>query len=257
MANLRLITELHNKYKSQFNSIEFDLVSLNEAIDSERFENALSDKVAELGQLFTTHFEHGSPANLSLLFIDICSFSTRNAELSDVELVQYLDGYYDIILPIIFEYGGEIDKIMGDGVICLFGAPFLSNELMNNIELAFKCSKALIKKTKGTIYESKIAIHAGQIRYYKNKSVHYEEYTIVGKMMTELFRLESISEDAKINFYSNSNVDEFIQSKIPTSSGIPRFSEIIAKWVVSRNNLISPKLKGVEFENYKTIKYNN
>lgn len=259
MADLRLIKELHNRFRPQspFNLVDFDSKVITEAIDPDKIEKALSNKVAELGPLYTMYFDFGFPADLALIFIDICSFSTRNADFTDEELVNYLDAFYDIILPIVHKHGGEVDKIMGDGIVCLFGAPFLENDLSKNIGFAFKCSQEIIKATKETEFESKIALHAGQIRYYKNSSIHYEEYTIVGKMMTELFRLESISEDAKINFYSETDVDEFISEKISSSTGIPKFSEVVAKWRVSKNIPITLKLKGVEFENFRTVTYNN
>lgn len=259
MADLRLIKELHNRFKtdSPFKTVDFELKELNEAIDPNRIEKALTNKIAELGPAYTLYFDFGFPADLALLFIDICSFSTKNESLSDEELIEYLDKYYDIILQIIHNYGGEVDKIMGDGIICLFGAPFLENDLINNIELAYQCSKEIIKVTKGSEFESKIALHAGQIRYYKNTSINYEEYTIVGKMMTELFRLESISADGKINFYSETDVDDFIKSKISNSSSIKKNAEFTSKWIVSKNIEIIPKLRGVDFENYRTVTYNN
>jgi len=259
MADLRLIKELHNKFKtdSPFKSVDFDLKDLKEAIDPNRIEKALTNKIAELGPAYTLYFDIGCPADLALLFIDICSFSTKNESLTDEELIEYLDRYYDIILQIIHNHGGEVDKIMGDGIVCLFGAPFLENDLTKNIELAYQCSKEIIKATVGSEFESKIALHAGQIRYYKNSSINYEEYTIVGKMMTELFRLESISEDGKINFYSETDVDEIIKTKISNSSNIKKFAEFSTKWGVSRDIAIIPKLRGVEYENYKTVTFIN
>lgn len=259
MADLRLIKELHAKFKpatSPFKYVDFDKKELTEAINPDRIEKAITNKVAELGPAFTMYFDLGFPANLALLFIDICSFSTKYENFKDEELAEFLDTYYEIVLPIIYEHGGEVDKIMGDGIICLFGAPFLSDELTKNIALAYKCSKVLIKATNESAFESKIALHAGQIRYYKNSSIHYEEYTIVGKIMTELFRLESISEDGKINFYTESAVGEYISSKIPPQTVIPKFPEVIAKWRVSKDKPITPRLKGVDFDKYRTVSNN-
>jgi class 3 adenylate cyclase len=262
MADLRLIKELHRKYRddSPFHSVDFDKTTrIDEAIDPNRIEKALPNKVAELGPLYTLYFDLGIPTNLALLFIDVCSFSTKYQDINDEELVEYLDSYYEIILPIIHKHGGEVDKIMGDGIICLFGAPFLEDDLKRNIELAYECSKEIIKETIGSGYESKIALHAGEIKYYKNSSINYEEYTIVGKIMTELFRLESISEDGKINFYSTTEVDEYISerfSRRAAASRISTFSKFKNSWTLSGNQIISPGLKGVTYGNYKTITLN-
>lgn len=262
MADLRLIKELHRKYRedSPFHSVDFDKTKrINEAIDPDRIEKALSSKVAELGPLYSLYFDIGIPTELALLFIDVCSFSTKYQDLNDEELVEYLDSYYEIILPIIHKHGGEVDKIMGDGIICLFGAPFLEDDLTKNIELAYKCSKEIIRETIGSGYESKIALHAGEIKYYKNSSISYEEYTIVGRIMTELFRLESISEDGKINFYSTTKVDEYISerfSRRDSASRISTFTKFKSTWTLSGNQIISPSLKGVQYRNFKTITFN-
>ena len=67
------------------------------------------------------------------------------------------------------------------------------------IKEADKCAKKIIRETYNNKFESKIAFHFGRINYFKNKSAFYNELTIVGKPLTELFRLESVSKNLRIN----------------------------------------------------------
>ena len=60
-----------------------------------------------MGPSFTRYFDLGLPAEVVLLFIDVCSFSTRYSHLKGEEIAKYFDKYYDIIIPIIYEYGGR------------------------------------------------------------------------------------------------------------------------------------------------------
>jgi hypothetical protein len=200
MANLRMIKRFNQTYgkDSQIHKMNLDDIPLNES-----FNSAVVRKFANLGcnNSFTKYFINRQPADLVFLFIDICSFSTRFEHLDVNGTAKILNWYYDLVIPIIYKYGGEIDKIIGDGIICVFGPPFLSTSNSQNIEKAEQCAKEIIEVTNPTDYYSKIAMHFGNIVYYNNTSVHYEDYTVVGKPITELFRLEGISIDKRLNYY--------------------------------------------------------
>lgn len=153
------------------------------------------------------------------LFIDITNFSTKTSKSSPEEITILLDNYYSHLFPIIYKHGGEIEKIMGDGIICIFGKPFLN--VKDNVEKynrAQSCARDIIVKFKDTNYSVKIALHNGEVMYYKTPTSLYEEYTMIGKVLTELYRLESISENNSINFFAGSYYDQLInKSKIKTN----------------------------------------
>lgn len=243
MANLDLIKYFNEKYDK-----DSPIRSLKKSFsfgDSVNVQNNLR----ELGSQYTTYFEKGISAKVVLLFIDICNFSTRHRHLSGKSLSSYFDEYYDLIIPIIYKFGGEIDKIIGDGIICVFGEPFLNHDFKKCLELADKCAKQIIRST---YYEerfaSKVAFHYGDVSYFKNKSGHYNELTMIGKPLTELFRLESISENQKINYLvSYKSITEWnwninINSKSPF-------------WKLEDIKDILSDLKGIDYKYYQTNKY--
>lgn len=250
MANLRFIKSLNEKYnkKSKFRDLDFDRIDESfSSFTGEQYRRTFSESINSLGSEYKKYFSDAASAEVYLLYIDICSFSTRFANFNNQQLTVVLDMYYDLVIPIIYKHGGEIDKIIGDGIIAVFGAPFINEE---NIATKINdCAKELIEQTKDTIMYSKIAVNSGDIMYYHNKSIHYEEFTIIGKPLTELHRLESISDDKKINFFSGSDYDAFLNRRIalnPNSSS--------ASWLVSGPILINPPLKGVtRFNQRKTM----
>ena len=126
---------------------------------------------------------------------------------SNTRIKNYLDNYYEQIIPIIYKYGGEIEKLMGDGIICVFGKPFLDLESPEYVYNAEKCARKAIKTFHGTNKNVKVAIHKGKIIYYKVPGEHYGEYTMIGQPITDLYRLESVSKPNAINFFSNSMYD--------------------------------------------------
>jgi class 3 adenylate cyclase len=249
MANLELIKKLNQKYnKSSPFTQSNKSFSLNESFDSRNIEASIQNNIHVLGSSYTTYFDEGKDAEVVLLYIDVCDFSTRFGHLSGIEIGQYFDNYYDKIIPIIYEYGGEIDKIIGDGIICVFGQPFLAKSIKDCIKEADKCAKKIIKETYNTNkFESKIAFHFGTINYFKNKSGFYNELTIVGKPLTELFRLESISENERINY--------FVTYKLLKKSNWNFDINNDTFWEMEEVKDIPEKLKGVGYKYIQTNKY--
>lgn len=254
MANLDLIKRLNEQYgKSSPIRTETKLYAINEAIDPERLEKALPNSLAAMSPLYAGYFDMGLPADVALLFIDVCSFSTRFGHLDGGDIAAYFDKYYDVVIPIIYQHGGEIDKIIGDGIICIFGPPFLSTELNQNIKKANDCAKDIIKATEGKDYSSKVAFHYGTINYFKNKTGLYKEFTMIGKPLTEIFQLESVSVDERVNYYGGSEIRAYYEEKFNK----PLFgvsTPIKYEWTHCDHQL--PTLKGVDFSTYHSIRHN-
>jgi class 3 adenylate cyclase len=249
MANLEQIKKLNLKYgkASPFTRVTKSF-SLNESFDSKNIAKSIQANINTLGDRFTEYFNEGKESDVVLLFIDICNFSTRFSDLSGNELSDYFDEYYNLVIPLIYKYGGEIDKIIGDGIVCIFGQPFLNKSLNDCISEADKCAKEIIVETYlSKKFESKIAFHFGKINYFKNKSTFYNELTVVGKPLTELFRLESISEDFKINYFVKYSIFSNWNSELNNDS---------KWWELEPVKEISSILKGVDFKYMQTNRSN-
>jgi adenylate cyclase len=65
----------------------------------------------------------GVDKDLTVLFSDIRSFTTLSETMSPQELVDHLNTYLTAMTDVIFEYGGYLDKYVGDEVMCFWGAP--------------------------------------------------------------------------------------------------------------------------------------
>ena len=61
--------------------------------------------------------------DLTVLFSDIRSFTTLSESMSPQELVNHLNTYLTAMTDIILDYGGYLDKYVGDEVMCFWGAP--------------------------------------------------------------------------------------------------------------------------------------
>jgi hypothetical protein len=246
MPSIPQIVALKEKYgsKNNINVRQLNLLreNFNYSIDS--IKNSFS--YAGQDNSILRFFESQATATLIMLYIDITNFSNKCAALTNSQLATFLDAYYDAVVPIIYAHGGEVEKIMGDGIIAIFGQPFLTDTIDVLFSKADKCAKDLILVLKGINKEVKIALHDGNVMYYKNKTLNYPEYTVIGKPLTELYRLESVATNNSISFY----YAHAYENKEYSNSGtycVNKYSRVICG-SFTKSNLRQVKLEGVTLE---------
>jgi len=65
----------------------------------------------------------GTKRQAVVLFADIRGFTTLSEALSPDEIASLLNEYFTEMVEIVFEYGGTLDKFMGDAMMAIWGAP--------------------------------------------------------------------------------------------------------------------------------------
>ena len=60
---------------------------------------------------------------LSVLFVDIVSFTTTAEKLGPSHTVAFLNRFYDLLTSALIDSGGYIDKFVGDEAVCIFDLP--------------------------------------------------------------------------------------------------------------------------------------
>jgi adenylate cyclase len=86
----------------------------------------------------------GSNRRLAILFSDIRSFTTISETLPPDELVKSLNRYFDVMVDIIIQRKGIVDKYIGDAIMAFFGAPVRSeNDALLSVLAGLGMVKAL------------------------------------------------------------------------------------------------------------------
>lgn len=58
----------------------------------------------------------------AIIFFDLRGFSNLSRKLTPAGLIELLSEYHRVVIPIIRDHGGSVDKFMGDGILVSFGA---------------------------------------------------------------------------------------------------------------------------------------
>jgi adenylate cyclase len=91
----------------------------------------------------TLRFLPGERREVTMLNSDIAGFSTLSQSMEAEELVQFLNGYFQRMIRVVLDHGGNIDKFQGDGMLVVFGAP---NPQHDHAERALQAALSMVRE---------------------------------------------------------------------------------------------------------------
>ncbi|OHD08405.1 MAG: hypothetical protein A2Y34_07965 [Spirochaetes bacterium GWC1_27_15] len=138
----------------------------------------------------------GVDMDITVLFSDIRGFTGLGEMLTSQELVNFLNKYLTSMTDIIINNNGTLDKYMGDGIMCFWGAP---KTIKNHAELTCRAAlqqMAKLEELNKELSEIKrinigIGINSGVMTAANMGSPGRMNYTIMGDNVNLGSRLES------------------------------------------------------------------
>jgi len=88
-------------------------------------------------------FLPGERRDVTMLNSDIAGFSTLSQSMDAEELVRFLNSYFQRMIRVVLDHGGNIDKFQGDGMLVVFGAP---NPMEDHAERALHAAMAMVEE---------------------------------------------------------------------------------------------------------------
>ncbi|MCW7479558.1 adenylate/guanylate cyclase domain-containing protein [Leptospira kanakyensis] len=130
-------------------------------------------------------------------FSDIRNYSGMSEKLSPPEIIQLLNDYFGQAIPLIESHGGEVLKLLGDGILAVF--PYSeSNKIFvgKKVLLAVrKLGESLFLHNQTREIENKLPIHhgvglhSGEILYGNIGSLERLDFTVIGEAVNLTSRI--------------------------------------------------------------------
>ncbi|HYE81343.1 MAG TPA: adenylate/guanylate cyclase domain-containing protein [Clostridia bacterium] len=147
----------------------------------------------------------GTRREITVLFVDIRGFTPMSERAQPEEVVAILNDYLDLCARSIFQYGGTLDKFIGDATMAIFNAPLdLEDHAFKAVQTSWAMkqgSEALRKSLEekfGHSVQFGIGINTGFAIVGNIGSKSRMDYTAIGDTVNTSARLESNAKPGQI-----------------------------------------------------------
>ena len=137
--------------------------------------------------LETDFASEGELVRASALFVDVVGSTAFTERTTPAEVVSALNEFFDKIVSVIAAEGGMINKFMGDGALCLFGAP---TPMDDHAARALRAARALCTEL-ATLdgIGAAIGVGSGDVVAGNVGTADRYEFTVIGDAVNEASRL--------------------------------------------------------------------
>lgn len=147
----------------------------------------------------------GQEQEATILFSDIRGFTSMSETMAPNEVVETLNDYFNLMIEIIFKYNGTLDKIIGDALMVIYGAPNATEQDTKNAVLtAIEMQEKLIQFNQDRIINLKqpikigIGINRGKVISGNIGSKQQMNFTVIGDSVNLASRLCSVAASDEI-----------------------------------------------------------
>jgi adenylate cyclase len=166
----------------------------------------------------------GERRELTFVFTDLADFTPLVESLAPAVIVSLLNEYLDEMTKIVFRWHGTVDKVVGDAVHAIFGAP---QEQADHADRAVSCAMEMDQFAESFRQQknadniplglTRIGVHTGLAMVGNFGGEQYFDYTAHGDAINTAARLEAA------NKYLGTRicVSEQVVEQIPAFTGRP------------------------------------
>jgi class 3 adenylate cyclase/AmiR/NasT family two-component response regulator len=139
----------------------------------------------------------------TVVFIDICGFTSLSEKLPAATVVELLNRYFDLMVKEIIAQGGYVDKFMGDAVMAVFRGDYhLDRAVDSALAVRARLLSEANENIPGTDYRPavSIGINTGEMvsGNIGSASLKRLDYTVIGDTVNVSQRLQSAAKPGQI-----------------------------------------------------------
>ena len=164
----------------------------------------------------------GENRDLSVLFSDIRSFTSISEGMAPDDLVESLNRYFNVMVDIIMNKGGIVDKYIGDAIMAFFGAPVKhEDDALKSVMAGLEMDAGLAdfnarQKAAGKPqWQIGIGISFGEVTVGNIGTEKKMDYTVIGDMVNLASRLEGLTKQYHQRLIISETLQERVKETVP------------------------------------------
>lgn len=136
----------------------------------------------------------GEEREAAALFVDIVGSTTMAVEYAATEVVDRLNEFFGVVVQVVTDHGGFVNKFEGDAALCVFGAPLADADPAGG---ALKAARVLQARLVAELphIPAGIGVSAGTVVAGNVGAADRFEYTVIGDAVNEAARLTELAKD--------------------------------------------------------------
>jgi adenylate cyclase len=136
----------------------------------------------------------GEVRDVTVLFVDVMGSTTMATELDPTEVVGLLNRFFDVVIEVVHEHDGWINKFEGDAALAIWGAPM---SVEDRDARALAAARVLADRLRAEVPEiaAGVGVSGGPVVCGNVGSADRYEYTVIGDAVNEAARLTSVAKE--------------------------------------------------------------
>ena len=163
----------------------------------------------------------GETVEASILFMDLRNSTGIAEKITPQQFARLISEIFTDVMDLIFATGGSVNKILGDGIMATFGAPFpKENDALNATQTALKIRQYLSSYNEfrpeflDEEIKAGIGIATGPVFAGNIGSVNRMEFSVMGDPVNLAARLESLTKYAGLDILVDGNTRVKLADKV-------------------------------------------
>lgn len=150
----------------------------------------------------------GRQLPVTIVFSDLCNFTTVSEDLSPRDLLMWLNRAMAVCVPAITRRGGMVNKFTGDGFLAVFGAPVSEGveadanaaiAAVLEIQTSLEGLNVALQAEGWPNMRMRVGVHSGEVLAGSMGSSERVEYALIGDTVNCASRLESLAKERHDN----------------------------------------------------------
>ena len=134
----------------------------------------------------------GEARTVAALFVDLVGSTELAATRPPHEVVELLNEFFHVVVAVVSEHGGAVNKFEGDAALCVFGAPLERRDPAGD---ALAAARDLRRRLAAEVPDADagIGVSAGEAVAGNIGAAERYEYTVIGDPVNEASRLTELA----------------------------------------------------------------